>query len=121
MEHDRRKSVFGQIFFAFYQQSTAQEEAASTIAGAKAQAENIVNAAAEQATRTIEDARIRSDDAIDKANKWSAEIRIAAGDFIEDIMKTADEAIANSQREIRAARENIKNVTGKIENPGEQQ
>ena len=36
-------------------------------------------------------------------------------------MKTADEAIANSQREIRAARENIKNVTGKIENPGEQQ
>ena len=101
--------------------TTAQEEAASTIAGAKAQAENLVNAAAEQATRTIEDARIRSDDAIDKANKWSAEIRIAAGDFIEDIMKTADEAIANSQREIRAARENIKNVTGKIENPGEQQ
>lgn len=101
--------------------TTAQEEAASTIAGAKAQAENIVNAAAEQATRTIEDARIRSDDAIDKANKWSAEIRIAAGDFIEDIMKTADEAIANSQREIRAARKNIKNVTGKIENPGEQQ
>ena len=100
---------------------SAAKEAASTIAGAKAQAENIVNAAAEQATRTIEDARIRSDDAIDKANKWSAEIRIAAGDFIEDIMKTADEAIANSQREIRAARENIKNVTGKIENPGEQQ
>lgn len=100
--------------------TSAQEEAASTIAGAKAQAENIVNAAAEQAARTIEDARIRSDDAIDKANKWSAEIRIAAGDFIEDIMKTADDAIANSQHEIRAARENIKNVTGKIEAPAEQ-
>ena len=97
---------------------TAQEDAASTIAGAKAQAENIVNAATEQAERTIEDARRR--EAIDKANKWSAEIRIAAGDFIEDIMKTADEAISNSLNEIQTARANIRNVTGKIEPPAQQ-
>jgi len=95
----------------------AQEEAASTIAGAKAQAENIVNAATEQAERTIEDARLRSDDAIDKANKWSAEIRVAAGDFIEDIMKTANDSIAASLNEIQTARENIRNVTGRIETP----
>ena len=99
---------------------TAQEDAASTIAGAKAQAENIVNAATEQAERTIEDARRRSDEAIDKANKWSAEIRIAAGDFIEDIMKTADEAISTSLNEIQTARANIRNVTGKIEPPAQQ-
>ena len=96
---------------------TAQEEAASTIAGAKAQAENIVNAATEQAERAIEDARLRSDDAIDKANKWSAEIRVAAGDFIEDIMKTANDSIATSLREIQTARENIRSVTGRIESP----
>ena len=74
--------------------TAAQEEAASTLAGAKAQAENIVSAATEQAERTIEDARTRSDEAINKANKWSAEIRMAAGDFVEDIMKTADETVA---------------------------
>ncbi len=95
----------------------ANEEAASTVAGAKAQAENIVNAATEQAERTIEDARLRSDDAIDKANKWSAEIRVAAGDFIEDIMKTANDSIAASLNEIQAARENIRSVTGKIDVP----
>lgn len=97
----------------------AQDDAASTIAGAKAQAENIVNAATEQAERTIEDARLRSDEAIDKANKWSAEIRTAAGDFIEDIMKTADEAIAVSLNKIQTARGNIKNVIGKIDSPAE--
>ena len=98
----------------------AQEDAASTIAGAKAQAENIINAATEQAERTIEDARNRSDDAIDKANKWSAEIRLAAGDFIEEIMRTADSAISNSLNEIQAARASIRNVTGKIEVPEEE-
>lgn len=97
--------------------AAAQEDAASTIAGAKAQADNIVAAATEQAERTIEDARIRSDEAIDKANKWSAEIRIAAGDFIEDIMKTADDAISHSLLEIQTARNNIRTVTGKIEPP----
>ncbi len=101
--------------------TAAQEEAASTIAGAKAQAENIVNAATEQAERTIEDARARSDEAIDKANKWSAEIRIAAGDFIEDIMKTADDAISHSLAEIQTARNNIRNVTGKIEPPAQEE
>lgn len=95
----------------------AQEDAASTIAGAKAQAENIINAASEQAERTIEDARRRSDDAIDKANKWSAEIRLAAGDFIEEIMRTADESISNSLNEIQAARASIRTVTGKIDAP----
>ncbi len=95
----------------------AQDDAASTIAGAKAQAENILNAATEQAERTIEDARRRSDEAIDKANKWSAEIRVAAGDFIEDIMKTANDAIATSLNEIQIARTNIRSVTGRIETP----
>ena len=66
-----------------------------------------------------EEARRRSDEAIEKVNKWSAEIRVAAGDFIDEIMTTANNAIANSLNEIQAARASIKNVTDKIEVPEE--
>ena len=55
-----------------------------------------------------------------RRGKWSAEIRVAAGDFIEEIMATANEAIASSLAEIQGARASIKSVTGKIETAEEE-
>ena len=40
---------------------------------------------------------------------------MAAGDFVEDIMKTADETVADSLAKIQSARSNIRTVIGKID------
>ena len=58
--------------------ANAQSEAQALVANANAQAEQILAAANEQAQNIRNDAQIRADNALDSANKWSGEIRLAA-------------------------------------------
>lgn len=98
--------------FAAKLKNQANEEASTTIATAKAQSEKMVADATNAANELTENTRIKTEDMLNKANKWSNEIRTAANDFVEDIMQSTDAALLNSLNEVRNARKNLASPSG---------
>ena len=76
-------------------------------ARAIAEAENIVRNARSQADAIILDANNQAQDTKSKADKWAGEIRSAAAEFVEDIMKNSDEVLSSNIAEIRKARQSL--------------
>ena len=71
------------------------------------QPENIVRNARSQADAIILDANNQAQDTKSKADKWAGEIRSAAAEFVEDIMKNSDEVLSSNIAEIRKARQSL--------------
>ena len=108
--------------------SAAKEKASGIAATAEANAKSTLSAASEQAKQMIETSeitrlahefsdRVRAQataeaenivrNAKSKADKWAGEIRSAAAEFVEDIMKNSDEVLSSNIAEIRKARQSL--------------
>lgn len=81
---------------------------------ANQEAESIIHAAEDRAKRMVAKSEIvrqathRSNEMIGDAKQKSSEIRRAASEYIDDIMKQADDNMSKSLSELRKARQGIK-------------
>jgi len=84
------------------------------IAEAKREAENIIREAEEKKKRMVEQSEIvraahaQANEILNDVKAKTSEMRRAAGEFVEDIMKKTDEAITTQLTELRKTRQNIK-------------
>ena len=46
----------------------------------------------------------------EQAQKWASDLRTSAGEYVENIVATADEALTNSVNEIRKARMSLRSA-----------
>lgn len=87
------------------------------IRDAKEEADGIVKSASERAKvlvsrdEIVKNAQKKANDILNKANIKSKEIRKAANDYVDDIIKRTEDSIQMSLTEIRDARKNVKSVT----------
>ena len=85
----------------------AQEYADRVHQQAATEAEKILRNARSQAEAIILDANNQADSVKSKAEKWSTEIRAAATEFVEGIMKNSDDVLSSNIAEIRKARQSL--------------
>ncbi|MGN0453325.1 MAG: ATPase [Ruminococcus sp.] len=84
------------------------------IAEAKSEAEDIIRAAEERKKQLISQdeivraAHAQATEMINDAKAKTADMRKAASEFVEDIMKKTDDAITSQLTELRKTRQNIK-------------
>lgn len=84
------------------------------IAEAKKEAETIVREAEERKKKLVErdeivqSAHARANEIMNDVKAKTSDMRKAASDFVEDIMKKTDEAITSQLTELRKTRQNIK-------------
>lgn len=84
------------------------------VAEAKAEAEGIIKAAEEQKKQLVSQdeivkaAHAQAAELINDAKAKTSDMRKAAAEFVEDIMKKTDEAITSQLTELRKTRQNIK-------------
>ena len=87
------------------------------IKDAREEADGIVKAASERAKvlvsrdEIVKNAQKKANDILNKANIKSKEIRKAANDYVDDVIKRTEDVIQMSLTEIRDARKNVKSVT----------
>lgn len=87
---------------------------ASIITNAKSEAENIIRAAEEQAKAKVAEQEIvklaqeKAQEIIASAQAKSKEMRKAAQDFVDDIMRRADENLTQNLGEVRKTRAALK-------------
>lgn len=85
------------------------------ISQANQEAESIIHAAEERAKKMVakselvRQAQRRSNEILTDAKTKSAEMRRAAGDYIDEIMKQADDEMSRTLAELKKARQSIKN------------
>ncbi len=82
-------------------------------AGARKAAEDIVQQARAQASELLETTRREANSIMEQAHKWSTDIRTSAGDYVEEIISTSDEALTKSVNEIRRARQQLRVAAAK--------
>ncbi|MGI6746323.1 MAG: hypothetical protein ACOX45_09405 [Acutalibacteraceae bacterium] len=82
-------------------------------AGARKAAEDIVQQARVQASELLETTRREANSIMEQAHKWSTDIRTSAGDYVEEIISTSDEALTKSVNEIRRARQQLRVAASK--------
>lgn len=86
---------------------------------AKKEAETIIRIAEERAkamvdeNRITQEAKTNANDMLDKALANSKEMRTAASEYVDDLMRRTDESIMSSLSEIRKARQSIKESRNK--------
>jgi vacuolar-type H+-ATPase subunit H len=91
----------------------AQEQAAKLIEEheitrqAKSYAAQIRKNAEDERAVILNEARQTADEMKARAQKWSSEIRVAASDFVDDIIKDTESSLANSLNEIRSAKQSL--------------
>ena len=84
------------------------------IAEAKKEAEEIVRAGEEKKKRLVDQSEIvkqaeaQAADIISDAKKKASEMKAAANDYVEDLMKRADDTLTELTGEIRKTRQDIK-------------
>jgi gas vesicle protein len=92
------------------------------LAGAKRESESIIRLAEERKEALInheavvQQAEKRANELMALAQKKSREIRKAGNDYLEDLMRRADESLSANLAELRRTRQNIRNAerqTGK--------
>ena len=87
---------------------------AQIIADAKREAEGIVRSAEERAkkmisqTEIVKQAQERANDLITQSQAKFREMKKASNDYVDDLMRRTDDAIAESLAELRKARQSIK-------------
>ena len=91
---------------------------ANIIAGAKQEADSLIRAAEEQAKAKVAEQEItrlaqeKAQEIISVAQAKSREMRKAAQDFVDDIMRRADENLTANLGEVRKTRASLKAQTG---------
>ena len=83
---------------------------------AKAEASEIIETAHQKANQITTAAQKAADDVTAQAQKWSHEMRTAASNYVEDIMRNSDEVLSANLEEIRRARQSLKSATAAKEN-----
>lgn len=89
------------------------------ISQANQEAESIIHSAEERAKKMVakselvRQAQRRSNEIITDAKTKSAEMRKAAGEYVDDIMKQADDDMSRTLSELKKARQNIKTTQRK--------
>ncbi|MDO5123588.1 MAG: ATPase [Eubacteriales bacterium] len=84
------------------------------IAEAKKESEDIIRAAEERKQQLVNQSEIvraanaQANEIMNDARAKTADMRKAAADFVEDIMKKTDDAITSQLTELRKTRQNIK-------------
>lgn len=84
------------------------------INNARREAEAIVRTAEERARQLVaqeeivKQAQAKANDILGSAQTKAREMRRAANDYVDDIMKRTDEALANNLAELRKARQNLR-------------
>ncbi|MBQ6468030.1 MAG: hypothetical protein IJJ61_08800 [Clostridia bacterium] len=91
--------------------AVSAEHAKNTVDEAEKKAKAIIDAANAQFENITGQAEIDAAASVEKANNWSSEIRSSATDFVDDILNKADEAVAQSLRELQDARNKIRALT----------
>ncbi len=87
---------------------------AQIVSDAKREAETIIRVAEERARNMVnqdeivKQAQARANDLITQAQAKFREMRRASNDYIDDLMKRTDDALAESLAELRKTRQNIK-------------
>lgn len=87
---------------------------AQIIADAKREAEELVRKAEERAkklisqTEIVKQAQERANDLLTQSQAKFREMKKASNDYVDDLMKRTDDAIAESLAELRKARQSIK-------------
>lgn len=87
---------------------------AQIVSDAKREAETIIRVAEERARNMVnqdeivKQAQARANDLITQAQTKFREMRRASNDYIDDLMKRTDDALAESLAELRKTRQNIK-------------
>ena len=87
---------------------------AQIISGAKREAESIVRVAEERARNTVNQdeivrqAKAKANDLISQAQTKCREMRRASNDYVDDLMRRADEGLTENLAELRKTRQNIK-------------
>ncbi len=76
--------------------------------GAQANAAEIMQQARQQANDIVEQARSSATELTEQAKNWSREMRQSAGEYVENIVAIADEALTNSVNEIRRTRQQLR-------------
>ncbi|MBR3988344.1 MAG: ATPase [Clostridia bacterium] len=91
------------------------------IAEAKKEAEEIIRAAEERKKQLVnqneivKEAHAQANEILNDAKAKTSDMRKAAADFVEDIMRKTDESITAQLTELRKTRQNIK-MTQKVSN-----
>ena len=85
----------------------AQKYADEIRAKAEAEAQNIVNNAKAQADAIVLDGNNRARETCEKADKWSADIRNGATEFVDGIMRKTDSVLSESLTEVRKAHQSL--------------
>lgn len=84
------------------------------IADAKREADDIIRRAEEKKQQMVDQSEIvraahaQANEILNDVKAKTADMRRAAGEFVEDIMKKTDEAISTQLTELRKTRQNIK-------------
>lgn len=84
------------------------------ISQANQEAESIIHSAEERAKKMVakselvRQAQRRSNEILSDAKMKSAEMKKAAGEYVDDIMKQADDEMSRTLAELKKARQNIK-------------
>ena len=88
------------------------------IGNAKKEAEALRKSSEEKARTMLEEqeivrqARVKSAEMISSAEAKSAELRRIAGDYVDDIMRQAEDSLRNSLETIQSAHTSVKSVNG---------
>lgn len=91
------------------------------INNARREAEAIVRTAEERSRQLVaqeeivKQAQSKANDILSSAQAKAREMRRAANDYVEDIMKRTDEALTNNLAELRNARKSLRSSPGKSE------
>ena len=92
------------------------EDRMEIITTAKREAENIIRRAEDRAKamvakeEIVKQAEKRGSEILTLATTKSREIKGAASDFVENIMKKTDDCLTNNLNELRQTRQNLRNV-----------
>lgn len=91
------------------------------LADSKREAEGIIRAAEERAKRMVmqdeitRQAKQQADAMIRNATSQSNEIRKATGEFVDDLLRRADDTLSENLTELRKTRQSIKNAQRKMQ------
>lgn len=86
---------------------TAKAQANDLLSKAKAQANLTVATAQEKADEIINEAKAYSDDTTAQADRWSKEMRTAASDFVDSVMRESEEVFTKGLKDIKRVRANL--------------
>lgn len=74
---------------------------------AKAAANLTVATAKEKADEILAEAKAEAEETTQQAERWSTEMRTAASDFVEDVMRDADEVFTKGLADVKRVRANL--------------